>query len=147
VVEEPTEAEEPGIRLHHLLDDSVYVLSTRPTGKLATLRDETWIAGCDRCRGHLLSICADAGFEPRIGATSDDMVVMSSLVAAGLGVATQTGLALRAHHVEGVVATELPGTKRYIHAATYGEPPDPPATAAVLAALAEAAASAAGSGG
>jgi hypothetical protein len=33
----------------------------------------------------------------------------------------------------------LPGTKRYIHAATYGEPPDPPATAALLAALAEAA--------
>jgi len=141
-----TEAEEAGIRLHHLLDDSVYVLSTRPTGTLATLRDETWIAGCDRCRGHLLSICADAGFEPRIGATSDDMVVMSSLVAAGLGVATQTGLALRAHHVEGVVATELPGTKRYIHAATYGEPPDPPATAALLAALAEAAAAAAGGG-
>ena len=142
-----TEPEDAGIRLHHLLDDSVYVLSKHRTGKLATLRDETWIAGCDRCRGHLLSICADAGFEPRIGATSDDMVVMSSLVAAGLGVAAQTGLALRAHHVEGVVATELPGTKRYIHAATYGEPPDPPATAAVLAALAEAAASAAGSGG
>jgi DNA-binding transcriptional LysR family regulator len=141
-----TEAEPAGVRLHHLLDDPVYLLSRRGGRKLAALRDETWIAGCDRCRGHLLSICADAGFEPRIGATSDDMVVMSSLVAAGLGVATQTGLALRAHHVEGVVATELPGTKRYIHAATYGEPPDPPATAALLAALAEAATAAAGGG-
>ena len=52
------------------------------------------------------------------------------------------GLALRAHHIEGVVATELPGSKRHIYAATYGEPPDPPATAALLEALAEAATSA-----
>jgi hypothetical protein len=70
------------------------------------------------------------------------MVVMQALVAAGLGVATQTGLALRAHRIEGVVATELPGWERHIYAATYGEPPDSPATAAVLATLAEAAASA-----
>ena len=56
--------------------------------------------------------------------------------------ATQTGLALRAHRIDGVVATELPGSKRHIYAATYGEPPDPPATTALLAALAEAATSA-----
>jgi hypothetical protein len=46
---------------------------------------------------------------------------------------------LRAHHIEGVVATELPDLKRHIYAATYGEPP---ATAALLAALADAATSA-----
>jgi DNA-binding transcriptional LysR family regulator len=84
-------------------------------------------------------MCADAGFDPRIGYSSDDMVVMQAWVAAGLGVAIQTGLSLRAHHIEGVVATELPGFDRHIYAATYGEPPDPPATAAVLEALAEAA--------
>src|SRR5918993_3917335 len=137
-----TEPEPPGVRLHHLLDDSVYLLSTRRERGLDTLRDATWIAGCERCRSHLLSLCADAGFEPRIGSSSDDMVVMQALVAAGLGVATQTGLALRAHGVEGVVATELPGSHRHIYAATYGEPPDPPATAAVLGALPEAATSA-----
>ncbi len=108
------------------------------------LRDATWVAGCERCRSHLLTPCADAGFDPRIGYSSDDMVVMQALVVAGLGVATQTGLALRAHHIEGVVATELPGSKRHIFAATYGELPDPPATAALLEALAEAAASAHG---
>src|ERR671923_2227464 len=139
---EETEPEPPGVRLHHLLDDPVYVLSTRRERGLGTLRDATWIAGCDRCRSHLLSMCADAGFEPRIGFSSDDMVVMAAWAAAGLGVATQTGLALRAHHIEGVVATELPGSERHIYAATYGEPPDPPATAALLAALAEAAATA-----
>src|ERR671913_309189 len=135
-----TEPEPPGVHLHHLLDDPVYVLSTRRERGLEALRDATWIAGCERCRSHLLSLCADAGFDPRIGYSSDDMVVMQAWVAAGLGVATQTGLSLRAHHVEGVVATELPGWERHIYAATYGEPPDPPATAAVLEALAEAAA-------
>jgi DNA-binding transcriptional LysR family regulator len=124
----------------------VYVLSTRPEPGLAALRDATWIAGCDRCRSHLLSMCADAGFDPRIGYSSDDMVVMQALVAAGLGLATQTGLALRAHRIDGVVATELPGCERHIYAATYGAPPDPPATAALLAALAEAATAATASG-
>jgi DNA-binding transcriptional LysR family regulator len=135
-----SEAEPPGVRLHHLLDDPVYLLSPRRGHTLAGLRDATWIAGCERCRGHLLSLCADEGFEPRIGYTSDDMVVMQELVASGLGVTTIPGMALRAHRAEGVVASELPGSRRHVYAATYGEPPDPPATAALLAALAEAAA-------
>src|SRR5919202_1157562 len=134
-----TEPEPAAVRLHHLLDDPEYVVSLRPERSLADLRNATWIAGCERCRSHLLSVCADAGFQPRIGYSSDDMVVMQALVAAGLGVATQTGLALRAHRIDGVVATELPGWERHIYAATYGEPPDPPATAALLEALAEAA--------
>ncbi len=134
-----TEPEPDNIRLHHLLNDPVYLLSTRRVGKLAGLRDATWIAGCERCRSHLLSLCADEGFEPRIAYTSDDMVVMQALVAAGLGVTTIPGLALRAHRVEGIVATELPRSPRRIYAATYGEPPDPPATAALLTALSEAA--------
>ena len=133
------EPEPAGVRLHHLLDDPVFLLSTRAEGALESLHDATWIAGCERCSSHLLSICAEAGFEPRIGSRSDDMVVMAALVAAGMGVATQTGLALRAHHLEGVVATELPGSQRHIFAATYGEPPDPPPTAALLEALAQAA--------
>src|SRR5438552_5186027 len=70
-----TAPEPDGIRLHHLIDDPVYLLSTRRIRKLGALRDATWIAGCERCRSHLLSLCADEGFEPRIGYTSDDMVV------------------------------------------------------------------------
>jgi DNA-binding transcriptional LysR family regulator len=136
-----TEPEPTGVRVHHLFDDPVYLLSTRREPDLPALRDATWIAGCERCRSHLLAMCADAGFEPRIGYSSDDMVVMQAWVAAGLGVATQTGLSLRAHHIDDVVATEVPGWERHIYAATYGEPPDPPATAALLAAFAEAATS------
>src|SRR5690349_5241848 len=42
-----TEPEPAHVRLHHLLDDPVYVLSRRRTrGGLAALRDATWIAGC-----------------------------------------------------------------------------------------------------
>jgi DNA-binding transcriptional LysR family regulator len=134
-----TEPEPDGVRLHHLLDDPLYLLSARRGQKLAGLRDATWIAGCERCRRHLLSLCADEGFEPRIGYISDDMVVMQTLVAAGLGATVIPGLALRTQRVKGVVANELPGSRRHVYAATYGEPPDPPATAALLAALAEAA--------
>lgn len=134
-----SDPEPEGVRLHHLLDDQLYLLSTRRIHKLAALGDATWVAGCERCRSHLLSICAEAGFEPQIGYVSDDMVVMQALVAAGLGVTTIPGLALRAHRVDGTVANELPQSPRHIYAATYGRPPDPPATAALLAALAKAA--------
>ena len=108
---------------------------------VSTLRHERWVAGCERCRAHLLALCAAEGFEPEVGYTSDDMVVMQALVTAGLGVTTSPGLALRAHRSKGIVANELAGSHQRIYAATYGEPPDPPATAALLAALAEAAAS------
>src|SRR3954447_6417206 len=137
---EDTEPEPDNVRLHHLLDDPVYLLSTRRGSKLSALHDATWIAGCERCRSHLLSVCAEAGFEPRIGYTSDDMVVMQALVTAGLGVTTIPGLALRAHREEGIVAKKLPGPQRQVYAATYGEAPAPPATAALVAALGEAAA-------
>jgi DNA-binding transcriptional LysR family regulator len=135
-----TEPEPSGVRLHHLLDDPLYLLSTQREPTLGGLRDATWIAGCDRCRSHLMSLCAEEGYEPRIGYISDDMVVMQALVAAGLGVTTIPGLALRVHRADGIVARELPGSQRHVYAATYGEPPDPPAIAALLVALADAAA-------
>ena len=94
------------------------------------------IAGCERCRRHLLWLCAKEGFTPRISYTSDDMVVLQSLVAAGMGVTTIPGLALRAHRLEGITATKIIGADRHVYAATYGQPPDPPATAALLSALA-----------
>src|SRR5919108_2130668 len=42
--------EAPGIRLHHLLDDPMYVLAKRRTRGLAS-REATWVAGCPACRG------------------------------------------------------------------------------------------------
>jgi DNA-binding transcriptional LysR family regulator len=131
-----TEPESEGIRLHHLLDDPVYLLSSRRGKKLVELRDSTWIAGCERCRSHLLWLCANEGFTPKISYITDDMVVLQALVGAGIGVTTIPGLALRAHRIKGITATKLNGADRHVYAATYGQPPDPPATAALLSALA-----------
>jgi molybdate transport repressor ModE-like protein len=136
------EDEAPGVRLHYLLDDPMYLLANRRTRGLASVSDATWVAGCPRCRGHLLALCRTAGFEPRIGYESDDIALIQSLVAAGRCVATLPGLALRAHHADGVVATKLPGLPRRVYAATYGDPPDPPAVTALLSALTAAAAAA-----
>ncbi|MET9317890.1 LysR family transcriptional regulator [Kribbella sp. NPDC003505] len=134
-----TAPEPRGVRLHHLVDDPLYVLANGPA-TIAELRDSTWIAGCDRCRSHLIALCAAEGYEPRIGYTSDDMVVMQALVAAGLGVTTMPGLALRTHRSPGITATELQGSRRRVYVATYGEPPDPPPVAALVSALQESAA-------
>jgi DNA-binding transcriptional LysR family regulator len=134
--ESPPEGD--GIRLVHLLDDPIYLLTTGGPVRLADHCESTWIAGCDRCRAHLVADCARAGFAPRIEYTTDDMVLMQALVAAGVGVTTIPGLALRSHHAPGVTATEIPGSTRRVYAAAYGTPPDPPATAALLTALHEA---------
>ncbi len=135
---------EEGFRLVHVGDDSIHLLSGRPDDSLANHRESAWIGGCARCRDELTAVCARAGFAPRIASHSDDIVVVQALVAAGIGVATQPGLALRAHRRPDIHATELAGFQRRIYAATYGDPPDPPAVAAVIAALGEAARSTSG---
>ena len=137
-----TSLDEEGFRLVHIGDDSIFLLSRQPDDSLANHRDDPWIGGCDRCQEELTTVCQRAGFTPHIASHSDDIVVVQALVAAGIGVSTQPGLALQAHHRPDIHATELPGYQRQIHAATYGDPPDPPGVAAVLAALADAARSA-----
>jgi DNA-binding transcriptional LysR family regulator len=102
---------------------------------LARLSDQRWIAGCDRCREHLLRQCAQAGFTPRIAFTTDDFVAAQALVTAGLGVTLLPGLALRAARNPGVRTARLRGTSRSVVAVRYGEAPDPPATALLLDAL------------
>ena len=64
-----TEPEPAGVRLHHLLDDPVYVLSTRPEPGLAALRDATWIAGCDAAAA-ICSPCAPTPGSIRESATA-----------------------------------------------------------------------------
>ena len=54
---------------------------------LGDLAGETWVAGCDRCRAHLVEAGRRAGFVPRIAFTTDDFVTQQALVAAGLAVA------------------------------------------------------------
>jgi DNA-binding transcriptional LysR family regulator len=135
-----TVPEDASIRLTHLLDDPLFLLTTGGGTTLTDHTDTPWIAGCERCRSHLVEMCEHAGFSPHLAYTTDDMVVMQSLVAAGMGVTTIPGLALRAHRHPAITATRLPVPPRQIYAATYGDPPDPPATAALIAAMTQAAA-------
>ena len=130
-----TPHEGEGFRLTHLLDDPLYLLSLEPDQRLADHRASQWVGGCERCRATLIAACERAGFSPRIAYSTDDMVVVQSLVAAGMGVGTLPGLALQAHRIPRVQATVLPGETRQVYAVTYGEPPDPPATAAVVTIL------------
>ncbi|WP_113700484.1 LysR family transcriptional regulator [Nonomuraea lactucae] len=130
-----TAPEDGGITLIHLLDDPSYLVAPSEPGVLAEHADSAWIAGCDTCRSHLLDICAKAGFEPRLSFTSDDIVAVQALVAAGMGVTVLPGLALGAHRHPEVAVAEIPGSTRHVYAAVYGEPPHPPATEALLAAL------------
>ncbi|HEV7933237.1 MAG TPA: LysR family transcriptional regulator [Actinomadura sp.] len=142
--------EDEGIRTRFLMADPTYLVTpslVTPAGEgaetgllgLASHRDGHWIAGCERCRIHLLEMCAAAGFQPRVSYTTDDYVAVQALVAARLGVTTLPGLALSAARNPGVRASELADSARYVSAATYGEPPDPPATTALIEALALAA--------
>lgn len=130
--------DEEDVRTLRLLDEPSYLVTAEETGPdLAAHADADWIAGCDRCRQHLLEMCAAAGFSPRVSFTTDDYVAVQSLVAAGLGVTTLPGLTLAAARNPAVHAVALPGSTRHVLAAVYGEPPDPPATTALLDALAE----------
>jgi DNA-binding transcriptional LysR family regulator len=106
---------------------------------LSRFSGQRWIAGCDRCREHLLRQCAVAGFTPKIAFTTDDFVAVQALVTAGLGVALLPALALRAARNPGVRTVRLRGTRRSVIAVRYGEPPDPSATALLLDALCAAA--------
>ncbi|MBV9379207.1 MAG: hypothetical protein JO242_00865, partial [Streptosporangiaceae bacterium] len=139
-----------GIREQVLLDEPVHLvvaaharhdsvlapgLTELWPADLTRFAGHRWIAGCDRCREHLLSQCALAGFTPRIAFTTDDFVAVQALVKAGLGVAMLPALALRAARNPGVRTVRLRGTRRCVLAARYGEPPDPPATALLMEVL------------
>jgi DNA-binding transcriptional LysR family regulator len=134
-----TRLEEEGVRLTHLLDDPLYLVSDQPDQRLEDHRESAWVGGCDRCRAATINACERAGFSPRIAYACDDTVVTQSLVGAGMGVAIINGLALRAHRAPGVHATQLTDSVRRIYAATYGDPPDPPATIALIEILASSA--------
>ncbi|MCO5973880.1 LysR family transcriptional regulator [Actinoallomurus soli] len=131
-------AEEDDIRTWRLLDEPSHLVTAEAAEPdLAAYADAEWIAGCDRCRLHLLEMCERAGFEPRVSFTTDDFVAVQALVAAGLGVTALPALTLQAARNPDVHTVALPGSTRYVLAAAYGEPPEPPATTALLDALRE----------
>jgi molybdate transport repressor ModE-like protein len=135
-----TEADDAdeGVATAPLLTEPTYLIQGHDADspdELAAHADAEWIAGCDRCRVHLVRLCDQAGFSPRISFTTEDFVAVQALVAAGVGVSTLPGLALAAARHPDIRATRLPEADRHVLAATYGTSPPPPATATLIDAL------------
>ncbi|HEU0180911.1 MAG TPA: LysR family transcriptional regulator [Agromyces mariniharenae] len=104
---------------------------------LAALRDDPWIAGCPRCRGHLLELADAAGFTPRIAFETDNFVAVEGMVAQGLGVALLPALALAASpwHPDVVTRPTARADVRSLHLVTARGAERVPAVAAAIAAL------------
>jgi molybdate transport repressor ModE-like protein len=103
---------------------------------LRRLRRDTWIAGCERCRGHLLHVAGAAGFTPQIAYATDDYVTVQSLVAAGLGVTLLPSLALLAARREELAVRGVAGAPgRTVEILLPAAERRPPAVAAMIAAL------------
>ncbi|MFI1395419.1 LysR family transcriptional regulator [Streptomyces sp. NPDC020681] len=126
-----------------LLEDQLTVLlpaghqlARRRSVRLAELADERWIAGCLRCRANLLHECAEEGFAPDIAFTTDDNLVVQSLVAEGLGIAMIPALVLNFLCHRKVTGRPLePASRRRVAAYVLREHLRIPATALVLDAL------------
>jgi DNA-binding transcriptional LysR family regulator len=104
------------------------------------LADENWIAGCERCRQHLVERCRAAGFEPRLTHESDDYVVVQNLVARGLGITVLPWLALQAFRHPEVVVRPLPSFgERHVGLVHRPGAVDVPATRALVERLVSAA--------
>jgi molybdate transport repressor ModE-like protein len=56
--------------------------------RVEDLEDEEWLCGAEpsSCRFQVISLCREAGFEPKIGFQSEDYEVIKGFVAGGLGV-------------------------------------------------------------
>ncbi|WP_396668176.1 LysR family transcriptional regulator [Microbacterium sp. R86528] len=105
---------------------------------VASLSTERWIAGCPRCRGHLLQLCARAGFGPAIAFETDNAVAVEGLVAQGIGVATLPRMAVASFPLlPGVVTRPLPAAEsRTIHVVTAHGADRVPAVRVALEAIA-----------
>ncbi|MFF6867655.1 MULTISPECIES: LysR substrate-binding domain-containing protein [unclassified Streptomyces] len=107
---------------------------------IAELADESWIAGCPRCRRQLVDVCEEAGFAPRIDFATDDYPAVVGLVGAGLGVAVLPALAIESVRPKGArTVTVEPAVEREIVALTLPDLAQVPAVAATLDELTRAA--------
>lgn len=121
---------------HAVLPAGHPAVAQSPPLALGALAGETWIAGCERCRGHLVHLAGQEGFAPAIAYATDDYMTVQSLVAAGLGVSLLPALALCASRRADVVVCPLRGNpSRTIEAVLPAAHRRPPAVVAMLEAL------------
>ncbi|NYE02880.1 DNA-binding transcriptional LysR family regulator [Kineosphaera limosa] len=126
-----------------LLEDEVHLALPRDhpraadgVVRLEDLADEDWIAGCPRCRGHLLQVCSNAGYVPRVAFETEDYVTVLSFVANRLGIALIPGLIMRnTSHPDVVTVPIDPPSRRTVYAVTTPDLQRVPAVATTLDAL------------
>ena len=148
----PSSTYEPsydGLELKYLLDDPFYValprdhpLAGRAAVELKDLSTESWAgSACGGTCGEMhLATCRAAGFEPRMGFTSDDYNVVQGLVAAGVAISLLPELALSNLREDIVIKPIAPNTpNRRVMAATLAGGFRSPAMTAMLDILGEAA--------
>jgi DNA-binding transcriptional LysR family regulator len=105
--------------------------------RLADAAGERWVGGCVRCRDHLVRAAARAGFAPDVRHSTDDYLIVQSLVAAGLAVALLPEAALRAATRPGVEIRDVTGGgRRRTSLLHHPDAARLPALRALLAALA-----------
>ena len=126
---DPPQADRRDITMTPLFDEPMYIVTPvdrtwdGPETELATFAETRWIAGCERCREHLVAACGQAGFSPVVEFETDDYVAVQALVAVGLGVSLLPGLTLVASRNPAVRLDRIPGMRRQVVAAVYGKPP------------------------
>jgi DNA-binding transcriptional LysR family regulator len=107
---------------------------------LPDLSDEDWVqtSAASACARHVISVCREAGFEPRVSFESDDYDTVQGLVAAGVGVALIPRLAL-SHRQPGLVVRKLEPENpvRRVFAATTQQPGVVPAAQVMLSILSQ----------
>ncbi|MGM7668369.1 LysR family transcriptional regulator [Microbacterium sp. A93] len=112
-------------------------LASEDVVELADMEDDEWIAGCPRCRAHVVHASRAVGFEPRVTMETDNFSAVLSLVASGLGVSALPKLAIASAVVPRGVAIKRinPSESRTISLAFSEDATAIPAVRAVLSAF------------
>jgi DNA-binding transcriptional LysR family regulator len=133
----------PGIAATSLFEDPMRLalpkghrLATKSKISLEDLGEDAWVqtSEASACARHVVRICRQAGFEPRVSFESDDYLTVQGLVAAGVGVALIPELALSPTPSYDITVRELhpSGPVRRVVVGTPGGAFSLPAAAAML---------------
>jgi len=143
---DPHRASVRGLNVRPLFTEPIFAVlpAAHPAaaGEVAAMQDladEDWIAGCPRCRGHLLEVCRTAGFVPRIRRETDNVIAVLSMVRAGLGVGLLPSISVAGIGVpDGVrLLATAPASPRTVYTVTGPDAERVPAVAAAVAAITE----------
>lgn len=114
---------ELGIDPSRLVLPTEHPLATGAPVALEQLSGDDWVGGCPRCRAHLETLAATAGFMPTIQFETDDFVAAQAFVSATGSVTLLPEMALRVLTRDDVVVAALADTSgrtvslRYRHGA------------------------------